>query len=109
MSEAKRICYKAGYKYQLVELYIAPTGICASSNLAAVTKWVWLGEDGSLSIQAGYAWDGPSGPTQDSPGLMRASLVHDALYQLMRLGLLDKVNREAADKLYQRLCLEDGI
>jgi hypothetical protein len=41
---------------------------------------------------------------------MRGSLVHDALYQLMRLGHLDPaVDRVAADKTLRVLCLEDGM
>jgi hypothetical protein len=37
----------------------------------------------------GYAWNGPSGPTLDTRNFMRGSLVHDALYQLMREGRMD--------------------
>ena len=38
------------------------------------------------------------------------SLLHDALYQLMREGLLDHtLHREAADRILQSLCREDGM
>ena len=40
---------------------------------------------------------------------MRGSLVHDALYQLMREGLLDLGWRETADQELRRVCLEDGM
>lgn len=41
---------------------------------------------------------------------MRGSLVHDALYQLMREGILDhKKDREAADELLREICKEDGM
>ena len=43
-----------------------------------------LNESGCLQIAAGYAWDGASGPTIDTRNSMIASLVHDALYQLIR-------------------------
>ena len=41
---------------------------------------------------------------------MRGSLVHDALYQLMRLSALDyKVHRRRADEILKEICLEDGM
>jgi hypothetical protein len=41
---------------------------------------------------------------------MRGSLVHDALYQLMREGLLDPEQwREPADSLLRAICREDGM
>ncbi len=41
---------------------------------------------------------------------MRGSLVHDALYQLMREGELDAdVYKEPADRLLQAMCREDGM
>jgi hypothetical protein len=74
------------------------------------TDWLWLGESGQLIVKKGYAWDGPSGPTIDTKNFMRGSLVHDALYQLMRLGKIDKnTYRDAADKELVRICREDGM
>ena len=66
-------------------------------------------QDGELRIFAGYVWDGPSGPTIDTPDFMRASLVHDALYQLIRLGFVDDDQRICADKLMRKQCLKDGM
>ncbi len=41
---------------------------------------------------------------------MRGSVVHDALYQLMREGRLNRDDwREAADDELTRLCLQDGM
>ena len=41
---------------------------------------------------------------------MRASVVHDALYQLMRhLHLSAKMHRKAADQLFKDLCIADGV
>lgn len=65
---------------------------------------------GLLTVKKGYAWDGPSGPTIDSRDFMRGSLVHDALYQLMRLNTLDyQVYRQRADEYLREICLEDGM
>lgn len=108
------ISYKGGYKYQLTEDYyhtFEPDFIPLSKD--AKTKYLWLGTNNgrtALLIRNGYAWDGPSGPTVDTKNFMRGSLVHDALYQLIRLEYLDKnVYRKQADLELYRLCREDGM
>ena len=68
-----------------------------------------LRDDGILTILSGYAWDGASGPAIDTKTILRGSLVHDALYQLMRLKLLGGWWREAADDELKKICLEDGM
>ncbi|KKK56498.1 hypothetical protein LCGC14_3063940, partial [marine sediment metagenome] len=67
------------------------------------------GVGGELIIKAGYCWDGPSGPAIDTRNFMRGSLIHDALYQLMRMELLDQSMRDAADRTLWRICREDGM
>ncbi len=62
-----------------------------------------------LFVHTYYAWDGPSGPTFDTPTNMRASLFHDALCQLIGEGLLDKRYRKYADELLRTHMLEDQI
>lgn len=102
------ISYNAGYKYQLRDDYIALVSIFPKSEI--VTRFIELEPCGRLLIRVGYAWDGPSGPTFDTLNFMRGSLVHDALYQLMREGHLDHdTHREAADRELQRICREDGM
>ena len=64
---------------------------------------------GTLSIKNGYSWDGPSGPTIDSKNFMQGSLVHDALYQLIREGVLPMTQRKRADEIMREICLEDGM
>jgi hypothetical protein len=102
------IHYAEGYKYQLRDTYTIKTGI---RPLTAVsTHFLALDCDGNLTIAEGYAWDGASGPTWDSKCSMRASLVHDALYQLMRLELLSaEKHRAAADALFERICVQDKM
>jgi len=105
-----KACYRSlrGYKYQLVNDYAVATGITPPQSIE--TSFVSLDAGGRLAIRKGYAWDGPSGPTIDTKTFMRGSLVHDALYQLLRLGKLDRdMGRRAADDLLQRICLEDGM
>ena len=75
----------------------------------ALDPMIYLNPDGRLLIKKGYAWDGASGPTWDSPCTMRGSLIHDALYQLMRAGLLSQSSRPMADKVLEDVCREDGM
>lgn len=100
------IKYKEGYKYQLVQSYIVYVGIL---DRPCKTDYLTLTRDGYLIIKKSYAWDGASGPTVDTPDTMRGSLVHDALYQLMRLGLLPESYRGKADQLLHDICVEDGM
>lgn len=104
----KCILYNGGYKYQLKETYIIAIDIRPSSHIDA--DYIVLDVAGNLTIKKGYAWDGPSGPTIDTLNFMRGSLVHDALYQLMRDSHLDSnSHRLAADRILQRICKEDGM
>ena len=101
------IKYKSGYKYQLAESYIIRVGIQIPDII--ISYYLSVSTKGNLMIKKGYCWDGPSGPTVDTKNFMRGSLVHDALYQLMREGLLDQKWREQADKELKRICIEDGM
>lgn len=103
-------CYRElrAYKYQLVDDYEIRINIIPPRDL--ICKFIVLTSQGKLYIKKNYAWDGPSGPTIDTKNFMRGSLVHDALYQLMRLGELDyKVYRQQADELLRDMCREDGM
>ena len=100
--------YRDGYLYQLETTYVVLTPIIPAT--AIHTEHISLEIDGTITIREGYAWDGPSGPTIDTPDFMRGSLVHDALYQLMREDHLDHAKyRAAADKLLHDICIEDGM
>jgi hypothetical protein len=78
------------------------------SHVIATTH-IELDTSGKLTTKVGYTWDGPSNPGPDFPRFMRASLAHDALYQLMRLGRLpnSRGNRLYADRLFLQLLRED--
>lgn len=62
-----------------------------------------------LVAYVGYSWDGASGPTIDTETSMRASLVHDILYQCIEEGLLPYEFRKRADKEFRKICLADGM
>lgn len=101
------IKYRDGYKYQLLETYSCETKITPEELIT--TPFITLDTTGRITLLTGYAWDGPSGPTVDTKNFMRGSLVHDALYQLMREKRLDCGWRETADQELRRLCTEDGM
>lgn len=104
--ESPQIYYKQGYKYQLTRRAFFRTGI---RGYCVNTEYITLYASGLLYIKTGYAWDGPSGPTIDTPDSMRASLPHDACYQLMRLGLIPESCRIIADKELRQRLLADGM
>lgn len=101
------IRYRSGYKYQLVEHYSVEVNIRPAEPID--TDYIALTTAGLLTVKKSYAWDGPSGPTIDTKNFMRGSLVHDALYQLMRDGYLPETFRETADIELHRICREDGM
>jgi hypothetical protein len=102
----QQIKYKKGYKYQLYETYSIKTDIIGYTIDNSFLK---LSSIGVLTCIKGYAWDGPSGPSIDTPNWMRASLIHDALYQLMRLGLIPNSFRSYVDSLMKQVCIEDKM
>lgn len=103
----KTITYKDGYKYQLIKDFEIQTDLKLDRDYDL--DWLKISNSGYLLVKKGYAWDGPSGPTLDTPTFMRGSLVHDALYQLIREDVLAVDDRKYADKLLKDLCLEDGM
>jgi hypothetical protein len=88
-------------------------------------KYFVSGPMGNLKLKKGYRWDGPTPPKkQKKPkdykkNLMRASLVHDTVYDLMRMGKLPRDTRlftahgpgfetqRVADNSFYSICLED--
>lgn len=100
------IHYRKGYKYTLAGNHVYHVDIKPAESIRA--GYVHLNIAGVLWIKSGYAWDGCSGPTWDDKTNMRAGLIHDALFQLMRLGQLPQSCKEAADRELQKAMIEDG-
>ena len=107
MAKTKYIKYKAGYKYQLYEVY--KDHISIRPEVDIVTRYILLSVTGELEIRYGYAWDGASGPTIDTLNSMRGSLVHDALCQLMRMDLLDRKWKTKIDLLFEEILIVDDM
>lgn len=103
----KKVHYKSGYKYQLSRQISLQTKITPAYHIDVL--FISLTTNGLLTVRAGYASDGPSGPTLDTKNFMRAAFVHDALYQLIRMGELPMACRLMADELLYQICREDGM
>lgn len=99
-----KIRYRSGYRYQLQADYSVFIGLL---GYKIRTDFITLTESGWLTIRRGYAWDGATGLPSTPKSLMRASLVHDAMYQLIRNGLFDR--RDVADELFFEFAQEDGF
>lgn len=95
------------YKYNLHSDFKYSTGIKVDTPKDLV--YLKIDADGELIIKAGYSWDGPSGPAIDTKNFMQGSLVHDALYQLLRERILDASYRKRADEILRIICKEDGM
>jgi len=96
-----------GYKYEVRVEYEYPVSNLRHISFDNSFLSLW---DGVLLIKVGYAWDGPSFLALDTLNSMRGSLIHDALYQLMREGVISRtIHRKYADQLLRKICIEDGM
>lgn len=107
MTTAEKILYYDGYKYQLAMAHTCKTDVFPPADI--LQPFYSIQSNGLVTARAGYAWDGPSGPTFDTKSFMRGSLIHDILYQAMASHLLSMNFREQADMELKRICLEDGM
>lgn len=108
MEETLSILYQAGYKYRLAVDAVFLTDL--RPEKAVDTPFIVLTLDGALTLKEGYAWDGPSGPTLDTPTAMRASLFHDGGYNLARDGHLPgEKNRRKIDRGFYERLQADGM
>lgn len=101
-----KLRYLGGYKYQLKSNVVLQTKL-RPTQPCIVQGYIFLGTDGKLFIYSGYAWNGCT-LAFDNKRNIRASLVHDALYQLMQEELLERYWKPSADRLFYDLLLEDG-
>lgn len=103
------------YKYAVLSEVVYQTGINIGMHRVLVynqdsgINYAAIERSGKLTIYPDYMWDGPSGPAIDTVNWMDASLVHDALYQMMRRGLIPFKLRKKADKLMRKMCIKAGM
>ena len=103
----KCLYFCRGYKYQVKRTFHIRLAIVPFAPVDL--PFVKVSMAGLTEILLGYAWDGASGPTWDTLNSMTGSLVHDVIYQLIRLGLIDPKFKEYGDQVLHNLCTEDGM
>jgi hypothetical protein len=106
--------YRDGYKYQLDDdiehwVPIVPQGPVIEDFIELRPQSFALNRGSVLTVRKGYAWDGASGPTRDTPSSITPSAVHDALYQLMRKKLLASTWRPTVDKVFYQMLIGCGM
>lgn len=98
----------SGEKYELLKKVLRNTEIKPRKTIEY--DFITLEKNGTITIKKGYRWDGPS-CFPDIQEMMKASVVHDAFYDLHRKygDILNKDTREKADDLFGEMCGEDGL
>ena len=107
MEESRKIYWTEGYKYRLDKDFVIHVDVYPGRDITS--GLITLTKEGWLTVKKHYSWDGASGLTFDTKSSMRGALVHDALYELIREGLLGLEWRRPADRELWRICCEDGM
>lgn len=99
-------------KYRKIDKYLYATAETEARYVEihdynVETRFVTLWPNGQMFIWSGYAWNGSN--CSFDKNSRTASLWHDVIYQLMRLGLIGQEHRKYADELYRDLCIEHGL
>lgn len=105
--ESPELFYKEGYKYWVYQDYSINTEILL--GYSGGNDFVSITPDGTLSIKKGYAWDGASGPVPRLKSFVKGSLGHDALYQLIRIGVVPLKDKDKVDKIMYNLFKSDSM
>ena len=103
-----QLVWSNGHEYLIEEPFYAhlPFTLKEDVNYKDI---IILKKNGFLTVNPGFAWDGASGVTWDTPSSRRGVVIHDALYKLMRKGLLSLEYRIIADKILREVCQLDGM
>ena len=99
--------YREGYANQVHEDFSLK--LKYNPTVSYENNFLSINVSGVLSIKAGYAWDGASGPTVDTKNTIVPSCVHDALYQLMREKAIPRSFRIHADQLFYEMLRSRGM
>ena len=86
---------KVGSAYRLLGDEMTKTGILGHN---IYTDMYCLSPDGLLLANSGYTWDGASGAL-DTRSILRASMFHDVLCEMINKDLLPMSTQIVADKL----------
>ena len=94
------------WKYRVLEGFDLQTDILPDK--AIKTAFSSLDQNGLLTIDKGFCWDGASGAI-DTDNIMFGSCVHDAFCNWHDKKLLTVEQRKKADILLKKLILKDGM
>ena len=100
-----------GYKWKLYE--DAVVSLPSSPNVCP-QKWgtskygLVQVKELTLYIKAGYTWNGAN-VIWDTKTVVQGSLVHDALYDLIRDNCLGEPYQALADQLFREICVGDRM
>ena len=102
-----KLLYTDGYRFQssnqiAIQLDVNP-------NVYFNTDFISITLNGVLIIRKGYAWNGANKPAINTKNSVRATEIHDALYQAIRMGFLPKSYRDEADREMRKALREDGM
>lgn len=86
------------YKYEVTETYYVKLHFKSKDYVKSEFYDFCYNKSGWLVLKAGYRWDGASGPTIDTISTIRASAIHDAIYQMIREKKLSRDFKAAGDK-----------
>ena len=107
LEELKGYKYRTGLSYSFHPRF--PLAIRAKAKKYKGDYLSYDPDTDMCTINDGYGFDGPSGPMVDTLDTMFGALKHDALYQLMRLGVLPQSARKRADDIMYETFLECGM
>lgn len=93
------------FKYEVLKDYRIQLHFCPKETV--ISRYYVFTRDGMLLIRRGYRWDGASGPTIDTISTMRASAVHDVIYQMIRQRELSYSYKRAGDCELSMIMKED--
>ena len=121
MQQIPQITYCVGKNERGKKVYKLSHNVCVQTCLhqqLGGNQFISLDNEGLLTIREGYSWNGMT-KYRDSKNTMFSTLVHDALYKLMRVDLSKDSNenriddrskfREGADNLFQCHCQINGV
>jgi len=100
-----QVRYKSGYKYQVTSYPGVMTGILGYDITG---KFFTLRKNGKLTALPGYAWDGATW-CPDVRSILRGSLFHDIIAQMLRMELIPSMYRITGDRLLKKMCIDDGM
>jgi len=103
--DSERIQYLAGIKYRLDKPYRLKVKLNSDNIVCRHVSYT----DGELLIDREFVWDGVTGMWINESAAMRGSLVHDAIYHLIRECGIDDSNAKIADDLLYQFSREDGV